>query len=78
MFFQALSKRSHFQCRKAAMRGKQVCRIHGGLSADPQTQQGRKHCAQAKFVHGWETRELGKKRAEKFLEIKAFLKLLGG
>ena len=74
---QAKSKRSKEQCRKAAMTGKQVCRIHGALSTGPRTEQGRKRCAKAKFVHGWETRELREKRAEKFREMKAFLKLLG-
>jgi len=73
---QALSKRSYRQCRKAAMTGKQVCRTHGGLSAGPQTEQGRKRCAQAKFVHGWETRELRKKRAEKFREMNKLIELL--
>jgi len=33
---QAQSKRSKRQCRKAAIRGKQVCRIHGGKSTGPE------------------------------------------
>ena len=57
---QALSKRSQSQCLKAAITGKQVCRIHGGLSAGPLTEQGRKRCAKAKFVHGWELRKIKK------------------
>ena len=73
---QAVSKRSSRQCRKASMTGKQVCRIHGGLSAGPQTEQGRKRCVQAKFVHGWETRELRNKRAEKFKEMKSWFETL--
>lgn len=67
---QAKSKRSKQQCRKAAVRDKQVCRIHGGVSTGPRTEQGRKRCAAAKSVHGLETRELRKKRAEKFREMK--------
>ena len=67
---QAQSKRSGQQCRKAAIRGKQVCRIHGGLSTGPRTLQGRKRCAAAKTVHGRETRELREKRAEKFRKMK--------
>ena len=66
---QAQSKRSGQQCRKAAVRDKQVCRIHGGASTGPRTEQGRKRCAAAKTVHGWETRELRKKRAAKFREM---------
>ena len=54
--YQAKSKRSKQQCRKAAIRGKQVCRIHGGSSTGPRTEQGRKRCAAAKTVHSWETR----------------------
>ena len=73
---QAQSKRSKQQCRKAAIRGKQVCRVHGGASTGPRTEQGRKRCAAAKTAHGWETRELRKKRAEKFREMKAWVKFL--
>ena len=73
---QARSKRSQEQCKKAAVRGKQVCRIHGGKSTGPMTEQGRKRCAAAKTVHGWETRALRKTRAEKFREMKALLKLI--
>ena len=73
---QAKSKRSKRQCLKASMTGKNVCRVHGGLSTSPQTEQGRKRCASAKTVHGWETRELRKKRAEKFREMKAWIELL--
>ena len=43
------------------MRGKNVCRIHGGLSTGPRTTEGRKRCAAAKRIHGNETRA---KRAE--------------
>ena len=67
---QAQSKRSKQQCRKAAIRGKQICRLHGGASTGPRTEQGRKRCAAAKTIHGWETRELSKTRAEKFREMK--------
>ena len=73
---QAMSKRSYRQCKKAAVTGKNVCRIHGGLSTGPRSEQGRKRCAQAKFVHGWETRELREKRAEKFREMKKWMEIL--
>ena len=73
---QAQSKRSKQQCRKAAIRGKQVCRIHGGLSTGPRTSEGRKRCAIAKTVHGWETRELRKKRAAKFREMNTLFDVL--
>ena len=72
---QAQSKRSKQQCRKAAIRGKQVCRVHGGASTGPRTAHGRKRCATAKTVHGRETRELREKRAEKFREMKLLFRL---
>nr|WP_300975829.1 HGGxSTG domain-containing protein [Yoonia sp.] len=67
---QAKSKRSGVQCCKPAMRGKAVCRTHGGASTGARTQQGRERCAQAKTVHGWETREIRRKRAEKLRELR--------
>ena len=73
---QAHSKRSNQQCRKAAAQGKQVCRIHGGASTGPRTEQGRKRCAAAKTFHGWETRELRKNRAEKFREMNTLFNVL--
>ena len=72
----ARSKRSQLQCCKAAMRGKSVCRSHGGLSTGPKTKQGRKRCAEVNYVHGWETREKREIRAEKFHEMKAWMRLL--
>ena len=67
---QAKSKRSGVQCCKPAMRGKAVCRTHGGASTGARTQQGRERCAQAKTIHGRETREIRRKRAEKLRELR--------
>ena len=68
---QALSKRSKVQCRKAALTGKKVCMFHGGKSTGPVTKDGRKHCAIAKTIHGYETRAAREYRAKKFRELKA-------
>ena len=68
---QALSKRSQMQCRKAALNGKRCCANHGGKSTGPKTEQGRKRCAVAKTVHGYETRAAREFRAKKFRELKA-------
>jgi len=73
---QARSKRSGEQCRKPAMRGKAVCRTHGGASTGAKTQQGRERCAQAKTIHGWETREIRRKRAEKLKELRELEKAM--
>ena len=73
---QATSKRTANQCRKAAMKGKQVCRAHGGCSTGPLTLQGRKRCAEARYQHGWETRKIRELRAQKFLEMKTLFSLI--
>ena len=75
---QALSKRSREQCRKAALRGKDKCRMHGGASTGPVTAEGRKRCAKAKFVHGWEGRKQRELRAHKFREMKTLVSWLDG
>lgn len=53
---QARSKRHGGQCGAPAERGREVCRFHGARSTGPRTEAGRQKCAQAKFVHGRETR----------------------
>jgi hypothetical protein len=60
---QAMSKRSRQRCKAPAMRGKAVCRTHGGLSTGPRTEAGRKRCAQSKTIHGRETREVRTERS---------------
>jgi hypothetical protein len=54
------------------MRGKNVCRTHGGLSTGPRTEEGRKRCAAAKTVHGRETKA---KRAEYRAKMKELREL---
>ena len=67
---QARSKRSGLQCCKAAMKGKRVFRTHGGASTGPRTPEGRQKCAEAKTIHGWETRAIRRERAEKLAELR--------
>ena len=45
------------------MRGKKVCKYHGGLSTGPKTEAGRQRCAEAKTIHGRETRETRTERS---------------
>lgn len=52
---QAKSKRSGLQCKGPAVKGKRVCRMHGGKSTGPVTTEGRQRSAKAKTVHGSET-----------------------
>ena len=51
------------------MRGKNVCRTHGGKSTGPKTPKGRERCAAAKTVHGKETRAKRAEYREKMKEI---------
>ena len=60
---QATSKRTRLQCKAPAVKGKNVCRTHGGLSTGPKTEQGRAKCAEARTIHGNSTREKRKKNA---------------
>lgn len=60
----ATSKRTDIQCRAPAAKGKTKCRFHGGASTGPKTEQGRQRCAEAKTIHGYETRKARTERAE--------------
>jgi hypothetical protein len=50
-------------CKAPAMKGKNVCRTHGGLSTGCKTEAGRLRCAEAKTIHGRETREARTERS---------------
>ena len=52
------------------MRGKMVCRTHGGASTGPKTPEGRQRCAEAKTIHGRETRAIRRKRDLKLRELR--------
>jgi hypothetical protein len=60
---QAKSKRTKLQCAAPALKGKQVCKTHGGRSTGPKTEAGRQRCAEAKTIHGRETREVRNERS---------------
>jgi hypothetical protein len=67
----AKSKRTGIQCRAPASKGKTKCRFHGGASTGPRTEQGRQRCAEAKTVHGNETRKARTERAEGMRRLRA-------
>ena len=60
---QARSSRSKLQCRAPAIKGKRVCKWHGGRSTGPKPEAGRKRCGADKLVHGRETREARTERS---------------
>jgi hypothetical protein len=49
---QARSKRTLSPCRQPRMRGKAVCRFHGGKSTGPKTREGKERIRQANLRHG--------------------------
>jgi hypothetical protein len=65
----AQSKRTKQQCRSPAMKNKEVCRIHGGLSTGPKTSIGRARCAQVKTIHGRDTRQKRRERSRQSKEL---------
>ena len=73
---QAKSKRTKQQCRAPASKGKTKCRFHGGASTGPKTEAGRQRCAQAKTVHGRETRAIRAERSQAIARLQA-LEALG-
>ena len=66
---QAKSKRTKLQCAAPAVKGKRVCKTHGGRSTGPKTQAGRQKCAEAKTIHGRETREARTERSQAIARI---------
>ncbi len=67
---QARSSRTKMQCRAPAMKGKRVCRIHGGMSTGPKTAAGRERCAQAKTIHGRDSRAQRAEHSARMTEIR--------
>jgi hypothetical protein len=59
----ATSKRTKLQCAAPALKGKRVCKTHGGLGRGPTTEAGRQRCAEAKTIHGKETRQARTERS---------------
>jgi len=80
----ATSKRTKLQCRAPAIKGKKVCKTHGGKSTGPKTPEGRQRCAQAKTIHGNDTRQgrtersLSSSRLTVLESVGFTLKLLSG
>lgn len=60
---QAKSKRSQQQCRGPAVRTMNFCRMHSGKGSGPKTKEGRQRCAEAKTIHGFDTRKARTERS---------------
>ena len=73
----AMSKRTKLQCGGPAMKGKTKCKFHGGLSTGPRTKQGKLRCAQAKTVHGKDTREDRQVHRLAMKRLRLYAQLLG-
>ena len=71
----ATSKRTHQRCRQPACRGKTVCKYHGGKSTGPKTEAGRKRCAEARTVHGRETRAIRRHSSQKSREMRVLMRV---
>jgi len=65
----AMSKRTRLRCRAPAIKGKAVCRFHGGKSTGPKTKAGRARIAAAHTVHGRETRQKRADSSAKLAEL---------
>ena len=50
--------------------------FHGGKSTGPATLNGKSRCAEAKTIHGRETRVILNVRPKKLAELKFYLKIL--
>lgn len=77
---QARSKRTGLQCAAPSMRGKFVCRTHGGLSTGAKTEAGRMRIAEANFKHGHFTKTAIQKRQEiaaRIAALESSMHLLG-
>ena len=71
----AKSKRTKRQCRGPAVSGWTVCRFHGARGG-PKTAEGRQRCAEARLLHGRETRAKREERSLKSAEL-AVLESIG-
>ena len=65
------SRRTKERCKAPAAKGKTKCRFHGGASTGPKTLEGRQRCAEAKTIHGNETRKARTERALAMRRLRA-------
>ncbi len=76
----AKSKRTGYQCRAPATKGKTTCRFHGSGSTGARSPEGKARIAAAHLVHGRETRSIRKERSEglgRLAELETLGRVLG-
>ena len=61
----AHSSRTKEQCKNPALKGKAVCKWHGGMSTGPRTKEGIQRIREAHLKHGEETKQARQERSSK-------------
>ena len=59
----AIFKATGQRCTATTLVGRRTCLRHGGASTGPRTEAGKKRCAAARTVHGWETTAMRQERS---------------
>jgi hypothetical protein len=59
----AVFKATGQRCTATALIGRRTCLRHGGASTGPRTAEGKRKCAAARTVHGWETTAMRQERS---------------
>jgi hypothetical protein len=67
----AKSKRSGTRCQAPAVKGKFVCRMHGGKSAGPITDEGRIRSSRSRLTHATQTRNVRLEHRKAMIAIRA-------
>jgi len=67
----AKSKRSGMRCRGPSVKGKSVCRMHGGKSTGPRTEEGLLRSGRARLTHGTQSRQVRLEHKKAMLAMRA-------
>jgi len=65
------SRRTKERCKAPALTGRAWCKYHGGKATGARTKEGRERCAEAKTIHGNETRKVRSERALAMRRLRA-------
>ena len=57
-------------CQKPLLKSKSRCKLHGGLSSGPRTEQGKARIAAAHFKHGRRSKRFVQMRAKIWKELR--------